>query len=102
MNESDGFSTETLVCHRCGALLKPGDGNFYVVRIEAFADPSGPYVDEEESAAEIAVDIETMIERMRHMSEQELMDQVYRRMVLYLCRPCYTYWIEDPVGSETR
>ncbi len=30
------------LCHRCAAVLTPGDGSFYVVRIEAFADPSPP------------------------------------------------------------
>jgi len=26
------------------------------------------------------------------------MDQVYRRLVLYLCGPCYREWIEKPTG----
>ena len=32
-------------------------------------------------------------------SEQELMDQVYRRLVMLLCRPCYESWIEDPTQT---
>jgi hypothetical protein len=27
------------------------------------------------------------------------MDQVYRRLVLYLCAPCYRVWIENPTGT---
>jgi hypothetical protein len=35
---------------------------------------------------------------MAGVSEQEALDQVYRRLVLYLCGPCYRVWIEDPTG----
>jgi hypothetical protein len=38
-----------------------------------------------------------MIEQMRGLSEQELLDQVYRRLIVYLCGPCYRRWIEDQV-----
>jgi hypothetical protein len=43
-------------------------------------------------------EIARLIEQMRDLSERELMDQVYRRLVLYLCGPCYRQWIENPVG----
>ena len=33
---------------------------------------------------------------MRGMTEQELMDQVYRRLTIHLCGDCYRVWIEDP------
>ena len=98
MNSHD--AGESFVCHRCGALLTPGEGSFYLVRIEAYADPTGPKADDDRTAGEAALEIECAIEQMREMSQQELMDQVYRRMVLYLCRPCYTTWIEDPVGGS--
>ena len=50
-----------LFCHRCGAVLKPGVGNFYIVKIEAFADPTGPNLTE----ADLAVDIDEAIEKVR-------------------------------------
>jgi hypothetical protein len=42
-------------------------------------------------------EIERLINRMRELSEQELLDQVYRRLLLHLCGPCYRRWIEEPV-----
>jgi hypothetical protein len=89
---------QDLLCHRCGALLERGEGSFYVVRIEAFADPTPPDFDPSESLVDIAQDWERLLDEMREMSEQELMDQVYRRMTLHLCAACYQNWIEHPTG----
>ena len=86
----------SLLCHRCGRELFPGRGDFYVVRIEAFADPTPPELDGWVNPEELAEKIDELIEEMRHMTEQELMDQVYRRLTLHLCGDCYRVWIEDP------
>ncbi len=89
-----------LLCHRCGASLTPGRGDFYVVRIEAFADPTPPDVSGEEFAElDPDAEIRRLIERMEGMSERELMDQVYRRLTLHLCGRCYAEWIENPAGG---
>lgn len=90
----------SLFCDRCGAILAPGGKPpFYVVRIEAFADPSPPRIAGDESPAELADQYDDLLAQMRGMSEQELMDQVHRRMTLHLCAACYANWIEDPTGS---
>ena len=83
-------------CDRCGTELRPGTGNFYVVKIEAVADPAPPTMPEPD--IDLRQEIERLLARMRELSEQEAMDQVYRRVVLYLCRTCYSDWIEKPVG----
>jgi len=88
-----------LLCHRCGCDLKPGEGNFYVVRIEALADPTPPKITSEDLAANVSAEIDKLIEQMRGMSsERELMDQVYRRLTIHLCGACYKTWIENPTG----
>ncbi len=86
-----------LLCARCATELTPGKGDFYVVRIEALADPTPPSFADEDLKYDHRAEIERLIELMRDLSEQELMDQVYRSLVLYLCGPCYRQWIEDPV-----
>ncbi|NNF42239.1 MAG: hypothetical protein HKO59_13350 [Phycisphaerales bacterium] len=86
------------LCHRCGALLPSGSGAFYVVRIEAFADPSPPRESIEASPATRDREIDRLIAQMREMSTQELMDDVYRKITVHLCRACYLSWIENPVG----
>jgi hypothetical protein len=88
-----------IACHRCGAELTPGEGSFYVVRIEAFADPTPPAMDDERSTAEIRTEMAQLVESMGDLSAQEMMDQVYRRMTILLCAGCYQAWIEDPTGS---
>ncbi len=90
-----------LLCHRCGCDLKPGKGNFYVVRIEAFADPTPPDLSADEmwDDIDIGAEIERLIDQMKEMSERELMDQVYRRLTLHLCRNCYLRWIENPAEA---
>ncbi len=94
--------TNPLICHRCSCLLTPGEGNFYVVRIEAFADPAPPNFEGEGLATmnswQLAAAIDELIEEMKDLSEQELLDQVHRRLTLHLCGRCYRDWIENPTA----
>ncbi len=87
-----------LFCDRCSRQLVPGKGNFYVVKIEAVADPSPPVFDEVDLQRDASREIGQLIEASRDLSQQELLDQVYRRVTVYLCLICYNEWIENPVG----
>lgn len=85
-----------LVCHRCGVTLTPGAGDFFVVRIEAVADPTPPNVSREDLETDLHSRVNKLIAQMQDLSEQELIDQVYRRLTIYLCARCHSHWIEDP------
>ena len=85
-----------LLCHRCGKTLHPGHDDHYVVRIEAFADPTAPKLTNGYVPFDVDAEIEKLLEQMKDMTEQELMDQVYRRLIIHLCGRCYRAWIEDP------
>jgi hypothetical protein len=98
MSEPGQLDQPPLLCARCGTELAPGKGNYYVVRIEALADPTSPTLLDEDLQHNPRAEIERLIEQMRESSERELLDQVYRRLVLCLCGPCYRQWIENPVG----
>ncbi len=87
-----------LWCDRCQREVHPGKGDFYVVRIEAFADPTPPNFTFEDLTRDCRTEIDNLIAELSHFSPQELMDQVYRRVTLYLCTSCYRQWIEKPVG----
>lgn len=92
-------SPEThLFCHRCGCHLQPGKSGFYVVRIEAFADPTPEDIQAGDVEGDPGEQIDRLISEMQHMSEQELMDQIHQRLTIHLCRACYTVWIEEPAG----
>ncbi|HOB75339.1 MAG TPA: hypothetical protein PKG54_12540 [Phycisphaerae bacterium] len=88
-----------LLCHRCGTELHPGSGDFYVVRIEAFADPSPPVIEEADPDPDPRRELDRLAEQLSTLSPQEAMDQVYRRLTIYLCVACYRPWIENPAGA---
>jgi len=83
-------------CARCAVELQPGAGNFYRITIEAAADPWPPTVSADD-ATDLRQRIERVLSQIADMSEQDVMDQVYRRLTLYLCGPCYRQWIASPV-----
>ena len=87
-----------LSCAHCMAPLQPGAGNFYRITIEAAADPTPPDLSSDDSPAAIRRKIEHLLAQMANLSEQEALDQVYRRLEFHLCGPCYHVWIENPTG----
>jgi hypothetical protein len=92
------MSEEPWICHRCGGEMRSGRGEFYVVKIHAYADPSGPAFEAEDLRRDAHAEIDRLIEELSDLSDQEVMDQVYRRLTIYLCVPCYRRWIENPTG----
>jgi hypothetical protein len=85
-------------CRCCSVELRPGQGNFFRVTIEAVADPTPPTISAEELARDVRRQIEQLIAQVAGLSEEEALNQVYRRLTLYLCGPCYREWIENPVN----
>jgi energy-coupling factor transporter ATP-binding protein EcfA2 len=88
----------SLLCARCLAELEPGRGNFYVIHIHAVADPFPPILTAEDLARDVGKEIDRLISSMRDLSEQELMEQVHRRLTINLCGRCYRRWIDNPAG----
>jgi hypothetical protein len=88
------------ICARCAVELQPGDGSFYVVRIEALADPTPPSFSAEDLDRDVRQDLDDLFWQVLGLSEQEALYQVYRRLTIFLCGPCYEKWIEDPAGCE--
>jgi hypothetical protein len=91
---------ESLHCVRCWAELRPGEGNLYVVRILAVADPYPPIVSERDVLEDIGTEIQRLLAEIQGKTDRELMDQVYRRKLFHLCGPCYRWWIEDPIRDR--
>jgi hypothetical protein len=85
-------------------LLTPGRGEFYVVQIEAVADPSPPNLDsyEEQDNDSIRHRYEELVEQLKDVSEQEGNDQVFRRLTITLCKDCFQTWFENPAGDGHR
>jgi RNase P subunit RPR2 len=88
-----------LICARCTRELQPGKETSYRIMIEAVADPTPAEISKEELEGDLRQRIERLIRAMGDLSEREAMDQVYRRLTLYLCAACYRIWIENPAGE---
>lgn len=86
------------LCTRCLKTLRTGRGEFYVVAIEAIADPTPPSFSGNEMARDYRADWRAVVAALKDTSPQEALDQVYRRLVIHLCNACYRDWIENPAG----
>ena len=89
------------ICDVCGARI-PAHAH-YVVRIDVFADPSVPAMSTEE-LEELNFDqtFSDLLEQMKHMTADELQDQVARRFEYRLCRPCQIEYLADPLALQAR
>jgi hypothetical protein len=87
---------QPLLCTRCLSILQPGRGDFYVVTINAVADPTPPVIDEDDLRRDRRKEWQSIIAALQDTSPQEALDQVYRRVVIHLCNECFGRWIENP------
>jgi hypothetical protein len=90
------MSDAPLLCNHCLKSLRSGRGEFYVVNIEAIADPAPPEIDPGELRRDYRADWREIVAALKDISPQEALDQVYRRLVIHLCNDCYRDWIENP------
>jgi hypothetical protein len=97
--EKEQSGEEAIVCHRCGALYVPGEPLFYLVKIEAYPLPELPPLTLEDLLRDFDDEMAQILEEAKDLSSQEMMDQVYRRLIIYLCPGCYGQWIEDPTAE---
>jgi hypothetical protein len=91
---------EPLFCSRCSKILKAGRGEFYVVAIQAVADPTPPEFTEADLTRDARRDWNAIIAALGDLSAQEALDQVYRRVVIHLCNACFGEWIENPAEAQ--
>jgi len=87
-------------CERCSTELTPGRGDFYVVKVEAYAEAGPVVITEEDLAGDQEKKMGEILESMEGISAQEAMDAVHRRLHFHLCRSCYRAWIEKPAGGD--
>jgi hypothetical protein len=91
-----------LNCSRCGLALERGRGECYFVELRAVADPSPPVFHPEDLEGDTERSIGELLDRLRKLSERQLIDQVYRRRLFCLCAPCYAEWVADPFARPGR
>jgi hypothetical protein len=85
-------------CDMCNDVLPPH--GFYIVRMDVFAEPSLPSVSSDElDEMDLPRTIDRLIEQMKHMSPQELQDQVHRRFEFRVCLGCQKKLLANPLGK---
>jgi len=92
------MSDSPLLCSRCLRILEPGRGDFYVVTIDAVADPTPPVIEPGDFRRDLRRDWREIVAALQETSSQEALDQVYRRVIIHLCNACFADWIENPAG----
>ncbi|MGA2440614.1 MAG: hypothetical protein ABSH08_06630 [Tepidisphaeraceae bacterium] len=86
------------VCDLCGRKLEPH--NYYVVRIDVFADPSMPAVSSAElEAVDFDAAIDELLDQMKDMTADQLQDQVHRRFEVRICPACQPEFLANPLGK---
>ena len=89
---------DSLLCNICGRQIPPHA--HYVVRIEVFADPSMPVLSQAEvDALDFDKSLAELLEEMKHLSADELMDQVHRQFEFTICRACQIRFLANPLGK---
>jgi hypothetical protein len=87
-----------VLCDLCDRPIPPH--GHYVVRIDVFADPEmAPVTSEEMEEADYQQAMRELMEQMKHMSADDLQDQVARQFEFKLCRPCQMRFLANPLGK---
>ena len=72
----------------------------YVVRIDVFADPSVPEMTTEElEETDFDQTFDDLLAQMKHLSADDLQDDVHRRFEYKLCRGCQRLYLANPLGK---
>jgi|SRR5687767_7960363 len=89
---------EQVACELCGREVELHES--YVVRIDVFADPSVPPTTAEQLAgADFDQQVADLLEQMKHLSADDLQDDVHRRFEYRICRPCQRRFLANPLGT---
>jgi hypothetical protein len=81
-----------ILCARCAKVLNPGRGEFYVIEIEAKADPTPPVLDQADMNRDYKSEINSLIAELENLAPRN------QRATIHLCMSCYSTWIEKPAG----
>jgi hypothetical protein len=91
---------EFAACDLCGNAMAPHE--HYVVRIDIYADPEMPEMSSADLNAAGDGAMAKLLEKMKHMSAQELEEQVHKRVEFKICRACHGPYLANPLGKPRR
>ena len=87
----------THICDRCGRPLEQGQLR-YIARIEvvAAADPLEITIDD--LLRDTRREMDALLEQCEHLTEEQLMRDVYVKFEFDLCRSCQKSYVTDPLS----
>jgi hypothetical protein len=88
---------DRFTCDRCGNGLLLDAPVRYEVRIEV-KSAYDPMELTDDDLADASRKLKEAVEAVKHLSEQEAMDEVYKEFRFDLCRTCQKEFIKDPLG----
>ena len=86
----------THLCDRCGQPLEKGQLR-YTVKIQVFAAYDELEVSGKDLLKSHKAEIQRLIEQTSHMTEEELMREVYVELRFDLCRECQREYLKQPI-----
>jgi hypothetical protein len=90
--------SDAVVCDLCGRETDLHES--YVVQIDVFAEPSmKPVTGEELMAIDFEATCGELLDQMKHMTADDLQDDVHRRFEYRMCRPCQRRFLANPLGK---
>jgi len=91
----------THICDRCGRPLEQGQLR-YIARIEvvAAADPLEITIDD--LLRDTRREMDALLEQCEHLTEEQLMRDVYVKFEFDLCRACQKAYVTDPMSVTIR
>ncbi len=90
---------DRLTCDRCGNGLLLDAPVRYEVRIEV-KSAYDPMELTDDDLADASRKLREAVDAVKHLSEQEAMDEVYKEFRLDLCRTCQKEFIKAPLGPS--
>ena len=87
----------THICDRCGRPLEQGQLR-YIARIEVLAAADPLEITLEDLLRDSRREMDALLEQCKHLTEEQLMRDVYVKFEFDLCRSCQKSYVTDPLS----
>jgi len=87
----------THICDRCGRPLEQGQLR-YIARIEVLAAADPLEITLDDLLRDSRREMDALLEQCEHLTEEELMRDVYVKFEFDLCNSCQKSYVTDPLS----
>ncbi len=91
----------TYICDRCGRPLDQGQLR-YIARIEVLAAADPLEITLEDLLRDSRREMDALLEQCEHLTEEQLMRDVYLKFEFDLCPSCQKAYVTDPMSITIR